>query len=61
MNKKIIAVLIALLPAVAFAHPGHSDGFIAEFVHSFTGIDHHLLMLLCVGILVGLIGAYARR
>jgi urease accessory protein len=60
MNKKMIIALIGLsLPSIAFAHPGHSDGFISAFAHPFTGIDH-LLMMLCVGVLAGRIGGGMR-
>ncbi len=57
--KKIIVTVFALLPSFAFAHPGHTDGFVAAFAHPFTGIDH-LLMMLCVGIFAGRIGGKAR-
>ena len=59
MNKKSIVAVIALLPSLAFAHPGHGDGFAAAFAHPFTGVDH-LLMMLCVGIFAGRIGGKAR-
>lgn len=59
MNKKIIVTAFALLPSLAFAHPGHGDSFMAAFAHPFTGIDH-LLMMLCVGIFAGRIGGNAR-
>lgn len=59
MNKKVIAAAFALLPSMAFAHPGHGDGFITAFAHPFTGLDH-LLMMLCVGVFAGRIGGNAR-
>ncbi len=59
MNKKSIGAALALLPSIAFAHPGHGSGLIAAFVHPFTGIDH-LLMMLCVGIFAGRAGGSAR-
>ena len=59
MTKKIFVALIACVPSLAFAHPGHGSGFVAAFVHPFTGIDH-LLMMLCVGIVAGRIGGNAR-
>lgn len=57
--KKVIAAFIALSPSIAFAHPGHTDNFVAAFAHPFTGIDH-LLMMLGVGIFAGRIGGNAR-
>lgn len=59
MNKKIVSAALLLIPSMAFAHPGHGDGFAAAFAHPFTGIDH-LLMMLCVGIFAGRIGGNAR-
>lgn len=61
MLKKIVAGLaLALLPALAMAHPGHADGsFATAFVHPFTGIDH-LLMMLFVGVWAGRSGGSAR-
>ncbi|WP_257386423.1 HupE/UreJ family protein [Tahibacter caeni] len=39
------ALFLALLPAVAAAHPGHADtGFAAGFVHPLNGLDHLLAM-----------------
>jgi urease accessory protein len=58
MSKKLIAIAITLIPSFAFAHPGHTEGFIAAFAHPFTGIDH-LLMMLCVGIFAGRTGGNA--
>ncbi|MDR0997106.1 MAG: HupE/UreJ family protein [Zoogloeaceae bacterium] len=46
------AALLAFLPAVALAHPGHLGdhiGFLNGFTHPFTGLDH-LLAMLSVGI-----------
>jgi len=46
--------LLALLPALAMAHPGHDhehSGFIAGFIHPFTGLDH-LVMALAFGVLL---------
>ena len=59
MNKKIVAAAFALLPSLAFAHPGHTDGFAAAFAHPFTGVDH-LLMMLSVGVFAGRIGGSVR-
>lgn len=57
--KKFIAIAIALLPSLAFAHAGHTDNFVAAFAHPFTGIDH-LSMMLGVGIFAGRLGGNAR-
>lgn len=46
--------LLALLPALAMAHPGHDhvySGFMAGFIHPFTGLDH-LVMALAFGVLL---------
>ncbi len=59
MNKKLFAVGMALLPSMAFAHPGHTDNFVNAFAHPFMGVDH-LLMMLCVGIFAGRVGGAAR-
>jgi urease accessory protein len=51
--QKIFPVLaLALIPALALAHPGHAEapGFAAGFLHPLTGIDH-LAALLAVGVL----------
>ncbi|HEY8887688.1 MAG TPA: HupE/UreJ family protein [Gallionella sp.] len=48
--KIFIAVLAMLLPAVAWAHPGHGgSGFISGLAHPFSGLDH-ILCMLAVGI-----------
>ena len=52
--KKWSVVLLSLLPALAMAHPGHDhahSGFMAGFIHPFTGLDH-LVMALGFGILL---------
>jgi urease accessory protein len=48
-----IALLAALLPLAAQAHPGHEiqAGFMMGMLHPFTGRDH-LTVLLCLGALV---------
>ena len=46
--------LLSMLPALAMAHPGHDhthSGFVAGFIHPFTGLDH-LVMALGFGILL---------
>lgn len=59
MSKKIIATAFALLPSIAFAHPGHVNNFATAFEHPFTCVDH-LLMMLCVGVFAGRVGGHAR-
>lgn len=57
--------LLSLLPAVAFAHPGHDGGhdfgwdFSAGFTHPLVGADH-LLAMLAVGIWAAQLGGRAR-
>lgn len=61
---KIIAAL-ALLPAVASAHPGHDGGhdltwdFGGGFVHPIFGLDH-LLAMIAVGVWAAQLGGRAR-
>jgi urease accessory protein len=48
------SVALSLLPALAMAHPGHDhahSGFMAGFIHPFTGLDH-LVMALGFGVLL---------
>lgn len=61
MRKKIVAGLVlALLPGLTMAHPGHAEGgFTAAFAHPFTGVDH-LLMMLFIGVWAGRNGCQAR-
>ncbi|MCU1737282.1 MULTISPECIES: HupE/UreJ family protein [unclassified Pseudomonas] len=49
--KKILSTLaLLLIPAVAFAHPGHGDsGWMAGVSHPISGIDH-LLAMVAVGL-----------
>ena len=48
--KIFIAVLTMLLPAVAWAHPGHGgSGFMSGLAHPFSGLDH-ILCMLAVGV-----------
>ena len=48
--KKLLIAAGLLMPAVAFAHPGHeTTGFASGLAHPFTGMDH-LLAMLAVGL-----------
>lgn len=52
--KKWSVALLSFLPAFAMAHPGHDhahSGFMAGFIHPFTGLDH-LVMALGFGVLL---------
>jgi urease accessory protein len=53
---------LLLLPAMAFAHPGHPDnaamGFVQGFSHPFTGADH-ILAMLAVGLWAAQLGGRA--
>lgn len=45
---------LSMLPVLAMAHPGHDhvhSGFMAGFIHPFTGLDH-LIMALGFGVLL---------
>lgn len=61
---QLFAVL-ALLPAVASAHPGHDGGhdlswdFSGGFAHPLFGLDH-LLAMICVGLWAARLGGRAR-
>lgn len=44
----LLPLPLSLLPAAAFAHGGHGDGFAVGFTHPFSGVDH-LLAMLAVG------------
>lgn len=53
--KKLILAIVAFLPAIAFAHPGHEhtsmlSGLVSGALHPLLGLDH-LLALLAVGLL----------
>jgi urease accessory protein len=55
-----VAALVAAVPAVAFAHPGHAgDGLVAGFMHPFSGADH-LLTMIAVGFWAAMLGGWAR-
>lgn len=48
--KMLVAICITLLPAVAWAHPGHGgSGFVTGLAHPFSGLDH-VIGMLTVGI-----------
>ena len=53
MKTTALALLIAIAPALALAHPqaggAHTHGFFDGFTHPFTGVDH-LLAMLAIGI-----------
>lgn len=52
--KKWSVALLSFLPALAMAHLGHDhahSGFMAGFIHPFTGLDH-LVMALGFGVLL---------
>jgi urease accessory protein len=51
-----LTVLATLLPAAAYAHPGHDmSGFTAGFEHPLSGLDH-ILAMVAVGIWAGQVG-----
>jgi urease accessory protein len=60
-----LGTVLALLPAAAFAHPGHDGGhdlswdFAGGFSHPVFGLDH-LLAMLAVGIWAAQVGGRAR-
>ncbi len=59
--RAFIALLgFVLLPAAAWAHPGHAvGGWPAGFLHPFSGFDH-LLAMVAVGVWAAQIGGRAR-
>jgi urease accessory protein len=56
----VSATLLAVLPGVAAAHPGHDAGvsFAAGMLHPLAGVDH-LCALFAVGLLAGRLGGRA--
>jgi urease accessory protein len=49
-KKALTALALLLVPALAFAHPGHDEsGLIAGISHPLSGIDH-LLAMVAVGL-----------
>lgn len=57
----LLAMLLTLASAPAFAHTGAGpvDGFIHGLLHPLTGLDH-LLAMVAVGLWAGLVGGKAR-
>src|SRR5262245_3379376 len=56
---RIAAVSLALLPTVAFAHPGHQGaGLVDGFLHPLGGIDH-IIAMVAVGLLAARLGGRA--
>ena len=49
--RVFLALLLALLPTAAFAHPGHGEavGFVSGFLHPMGGLDH-ILAMVAVGV-----------
>src|SRR5690242_13426774 len=60
-SRRIALLCVALLPALAQAHPGHDAGgsFVAGVIHPLTGVDH-LLALVAAGALGWRMGGRAR-
>ncbi|MDO9710349.1 HupE/UreJ family protein [Paracraurococcus lichenis] len=61
MTRFALPAAALLLPATAFAHPGHLEhaGFLAGLLHPVSGLDH-LLAMVMVGLWAGLLGGAAR-
>ena len=59
--NRIAVLILAALPALAVAHPGHGLGvsFATGALHPLTGIDH-LMALAAVGLLAARMGGWAR-
>jgi len=58
--KMGLAALVAALPALAFAHPGHehTTSFMTGFMHPMGGLDH-LLAMLAIGLWAASLGGRA--
>lgn len=58
--RVLLALLLALLPTAAFAHPGHGEavGFMAGFMHPMGGLDH-ILAMVAVGVFAFVLGGRA--
>jgi len=54
---RIAAAVAGVLPAIALAHPGHSEtsSFFAGSLHPLSGVDH-LVGLIAVGVLAAKLG-----
>jgi len=65
MKARYLTAALALLPTLAFAHPGHGlghdlqPGFVAGVLHPFTGLDH-LAVMLAVGVWAAQLGGRLR-
>src|SRR5437660_135307 len=56
---RIAAASLALVPTVAFAHPGHEGpGLVAGFLHPLGGVDH-IIAMMAVGLLAARLGGRA--
>src|SRR6266404_5261532 len=56
---RIAAVLLALAPTVAFAHPGHDGAsLVSGFLHPLGGFDH-IIAMVAVGLLAARLGGRA--
>jgi len=58
--RVFLALLLALLPTAAFAHPGHGEavGFVSGFLHPMGGLDH-ILAMVAVGVFAYVLGGRA--
>jgi urease accessory protein len=56
---RIAAASLAVVPTVAFAHPGHEGpGLVAGFLHPLGGVDH-IIAMVAVGLLAARLGGRA--
>ena len=61
MRRALLAASLALVPSLAFAHPGlpgHSHDLMSGFVHPLGGVDHVVAMV-AVGLLAAQLGGRA--
>src|SRR5262249_59211761 len=61
MRRALLAASLALVPSLAFAHPGlpgHSHDLMGGFVHPLGGVDHVVAMV-AVGLLAAQLGGRA--